>query len=128
MPNKAAAEPRTAPRLQKRHEWVTLAAQPYAGFELRLWTNYPPALAKEVYSGDTERTLAALLQIVAEHNGWQDHEGAPYPPATERAFWDAIPNELFRLILLAIDVAPGLLAGNLIADRVEVAALRQDRG
>lgn len=88
---------------------------------MRLWTNYPPGLAAEMYSGDTERTLAALLQVVLEHNGWLDHEGKPYPPATTRSFWDAIPNELFRLILLAIDVAPGLLAGSLTGDQAAVA-------
>jgi hypothetical protein len=122
MPRSAASVPSTGPRLQQRYEWLALAAEPYSGFRVRLWTNYPPALAKEVYSGDTERTLAALLQIVVEHNGWQDHTGTPYPAAGTRAFWDAIPNELFRLILLAIDAAPGLLAGALNADQVVVRA------
>lgn len=120
MPRRAAQTAISGPRLQQRYEWLSVAAEPYSGFKLRLWTNYPPGLAREVYSGDTERTLAALLQIVAEHNGWHDHAGLPYPPATTREFWDAIPNELFRLILLAIDAAPGLLAGSLNDDQVVV--------
>lgn len=110
----------TGPRLQQRYEWLALAAEPYGGFHVRLWTNYPPSLTKEIYCGDTARALAALLQIVVEHNGWQDHEGKPYQPAGMQAFWDAIPNELFRLILLAIEVAPTLLTGNLSREQAAV--------
>lgn len=48
------------------------------------------------------RRLKALHQIVVEHNGWCDWEGTPYPPATDDAFWDEIPDELAAAIMVLV--------------------------
>jgi len=98
-PAPAPAAMADGPRVQRRETWVDIG-DPYAGFQFRLWVNAPVRLWNDVWSGRTNGIIrAALLQIVLEHNGWRDEHGAPYPAASDPAFYDAIPNELFSFVL-----------------------------
>lgn len=94
-----------------------------AGFKLKIWANYPHALANDISSGDDDRQAAALSQIILEHNGWCDEDGVAVPqlhPAPMSAregddafedarsaflkFWDCVPQELALAISTAIGV------------------------
>lgn len=91
-----------APVLQRREQWVDLPQEEYPYFKVKLWVNYPQKLNADLNSGDQERMAAALGRIVLEHNGWCDEETRPYPPASERAFWEAIPDELAAVLLVLV--------------------------
>ena len=98
----------TGPQVQRREKWVPLPDE-YEGFEFRMWVNAPVSLWQRVIQGgDSE----ALQKIVLEHNGWRDFDGQPYPPATELAFWEQIPNELAACILGACQAEMGKLAAS----------------
>ena len=43
--------------------------------------------------------------VVLEHNGWADEDGTPYPPVTDPAFFDALPQEMGNLMATAIKEA-----------------------
>lgn len=104
-PSEAPA-PATGPRIRRREAWLPLAgagAEAYPGFEVQVWTNYPARLWADVQSRDEERIGAALRQLIRGHNGWQDFDGQPYPPADTAEFWGAIPTELAALIILTIE-------------------------
>jgi hypothetical protein len=71
----------------------------YPGLEVEVWLNPPHRLlvaltSKEAAASEAE---AALRQVVLAHNGWMDGGGAPLPPPSEMAFWEAIPTELAAL-------------------------------
>lgn len=97
-------EERSAPRIPKRSAWVDVEPEEYSGFQVRLWLNPPAGTAAPIFSteSDEDTQMAALGQIVLEHNGWLDFDGEPYPPSTDAAFWKAIPTELAALILVQI--------------------------
>ncbi|HEV2124605.1 MAG TPA: hypothetical protein VGW38_17770, partial [Chloroflexota bacterium] len=52
--------------------------------------NVPQRVVGELGSGDTERSFAALKQVVVAHNGWADDEGTPYPAADTESFWESV--------------------------------------
>jgi hypothetical protein len=98
----------TGPQVQRREKWVPLPDE-YEGFEFRMWVNAPNHLFVSVLTrGDSE----ALQKIVLEHNGWRDFDGQPYPPATELAFWEQIPNELAACVIAQVQVEMGKLAAS----------------
>lgn len=92
------------PRVQRREAVVDLPA-PYLGFQATIWVNFPSYLLNraqdESLTADERR--AALGAIVLAHNGWQDEAGTPYPPPSEPAFWDAIPNELGLMLITKVN-------------------------
>jgi hypothetical protein len=88
------------PQIKRRETWVELPGD-YAGFKFRLWVNAPARIWNDLNSDTEEAALAALQQLILEHNGWRDFDGEPYPPANESAFWEAIPTELAACILVA---------------------------
>lgn len=90
--------PPQAPRIARRETWVQLPNE-YAGFRFRLWVNAPQRLWNDVGSGDQARASQALTQLVTEHNGWLDYDGAPYPPASDPALWDTAPTELAAVVI-----------------------------
>lgn len=94
------------PRAPRRE--VEVLIEGYPGFAAWVWANYPQRLRDDLTSADGERIRAALLRLVVEHNGWCDEEGTPYPPASDPAFWDAIPTELSLLLGRAIREAPSV--------------------
>lgn len=104
------------PQIQRRDAWLDLPQDEYPGFRVKVWVNYPRRLATEIGSGDEARMRAALLEIVTEHNGWCDYDGQPYPPATDPAFWTAIPDELAAVAIVSIREAAGLLPKSLAAN------------
>lgn len=87
-------------KLPRRVVTIALPA-PYDEFHVTAWVNFPKALARDLDSKDEARTMAALLAIVQSHD-LVDEEGADYPPATERAFWEAISNDVGAAILQAV--------------------------
>jgi hypothetical protein len=99
------------PRVRRREEWVALP-EPYQGFRFRLHVNASTRTWMRVAAGGDDAE-AALRSLVLEHNGWCDEEGAPYPPATEAAFWEEIPTELAALVLKASQVEMGKLGSSL---------------
>lgn len=114
------------PQIEARYEWVAVDETAYPGFKMRLWTNHPFELWRNIYRGsasaDVALSVGALTRIVSEHNGWRDYDGTPYPPANTPAFWDALPVELFRVILYVIDEGPNLLPNSLRATRLASAS------
>lgn len=88
------------PRAPRILDWVEIPD--YPGFRAKVWVNYPDRLKREAASGDEQRSLAALQQILLDHNGWLDDEGRPYPPASDPAFWDEIGLHLAVRIQRAI--------------------------
>ncbi len=93
------------PRVHRREVWADLpaeAAESYPDFRVKLWANFRRSLLDEITSGDNDRVSVALRRIVLEHNGWCDEDGESYPPASDAAFWDAIPTELASLIVIVI--------------------------
>jgi hypothetical protein len=103
--NGTAGAAASGPRVRRREVWAELpteAADSYPDFRVKLWANFRRSLLEEITSGDNDRVSVALHQIVLEHNGWCDEDGEPYPPASDAAFWDAIPTELASLIIIAI--------------------------
>lgn len=88
------------PQVKRREAWVELPGD-YAGFKFRLWVNAPTRIWNDLDSTDDKVVLAALEQLILEHNGWRDFDGEPYPPAIESAFWEAIPTELAACMIVA---------------------------
>lgn len=86
--------------LPRRYKTIHLPA-PYQDFTIEAWMNAPKHLWREVNSKDEARTLAALMQIVTDHD-LVDFDGNPYPPASERAFWDEIDNDLGAYIIQTV--------------------------
>jgi len=101
------------PRAPKRE--VEVAIPGYPGFLCWVWSNFPQRLRDELTSGDGDRIRAALCRLVVEHNGWCDADGEPYPPASDPAFWNAIPTELGSLLSRAIREAPDAFPNSLNA-------------
>jgi hypothetical protein len=97
------------PRLPRLYEWADLEPYGYPGFRVKLWVNFPQRLANELNSGDLERAKVAVVQIVAEHNGWCDDEGTPFPPASDSTLWDAIPQHLANAVTRAMAATFGTL-------------------
>lgn len=90
-----AAEPAparpTGPRIRRLEEWQELP-EPYEGFKLRFWVNYPQRLVLNLDSEEAIR--AAVREIMLEHNGWQDDEGE-LPQPHDPAFIERCPTHLF---------------------------------
>jgi hypothetical protein len=91
-----------APRrvLPRRVRQIALP-EPYDDFTVTAWMNAPKELWREVNSGEEARILPALMQLVTDHD-LVDFDGNPYPPASERAFWDEINNDLGAFIIQAV--------------------------
>jgi hypothetical protein len=103
----------TGPRLPRREAWIELPPE-YPGFRVKVWVNYPRRLNDELASGESERIVGVLRQIVLEHNGWSDTDGTPFPQANTAAFWDAIPDELAAAVIVLVREQVGKLAGSLV--------------
>jgi hypothetical protein len=99
--------------IRARYDWEPVAEEFYPDFKIYVWLNHPHGLYRDVYSGDTDTALAALVQLMPEHNGWRDFEGKPYPPANTPEFWLEIPNELYNVLLIALDAARHRLPNSL---------------
>lgn len=97
-PEPAALPPRRV--LPRRVRTIALP-EPYDDFTVTAWMNAPKELWREVNSGDEARILPALMQLVTDHD-LVDFDGNPYPPASERAFWDEINNDLGAYIIQAV--------------------------
>ncbi len=94
---------------------IELPVPEYPGFLVKIWANMPNRLLVDLDSGNESRVVAALLEIVLEHNNWRDHKGQPYPPASTPEFWDAIPQELAGVVIrgcipMAVAQLPNSLA------------------
>lgn len=100
----------SGPRLPRREQWIDLPEQYYPGFRVKVWVNYPRRLNDELRSDEEPRVMAALHQIVLEHNGWRDTDGTPYPPATGDEFWHVIDNELAAVVIVLVNEQVGKLA------------------
>jgi hypothetical protein len=91
------------------HRIVTLPLpEPYQEFSIEAWINFPQSLMQGMASGDEARIMDALTQIVVSHD-LVDFDGQPYPQASERAFWEAIPTDLAMVIMQAINDQVGKL-------------------
>lgn len=89
------------PQVQRREMTLALP-DPYAEFTITVWANAPTGLWMQVFGESEEpERLAALARLVVCHNGWQDFDGEPYPPADSAAFWEAIPTEMAAAALMA---------------------------
>ena len=86
-----------APRIER---WVPVPE--YGDYQMRVWINVSKRAADDITSGDQERALPALRQIVLEHNGWADVDGEPYPAADDPSFWDKLPVHLVAAIARGI--------------------------
>jgi hypothetical protein len=106
------------PRLPRREEWLDLPEEAYPGFRIKVWVNYPHRLTSELRSGEQERVMGALRQMVLEHNGWCDYDGAPLPPAASGEFWELVPDELAGAVLVLLQAQAGKLAFSLSARSV----------
>jgi len=106
----------TAPRIQRREVWVDLPAE-YPGFRARVWVNPPSKLWAALGSGEKDRQLEAVTQVVLEHNGWLDYDGNVFPSPDKSEFWDAIPDELCAVLLTVIQKKMGDLPNSLIPQR-----------
>ena len=100
------------PRLPRREVWFDLPDE-YAGFRVKVWVNYPRRFNGELATGDSERIVAVLRQIVLEHNGWLDVDGTAFPAASSLEFWDAIPDELAAAVIILMREQVGKLASSL---------------
>jgi hypothetical protein len=107
----------TGPRIPRRDAWVEVP-DPYEGFRVKLWVNYPRRFLEDIQSGESARIKDALCKIVLEHNGWCDEEGAPLPPASTPDFWDAIPDELAGALIALLN-EEGQRLPNAIAQRTK---------
>jgi hypothetical protein len=101
------------PRMIRREVWVDLPGD-YTGFRARMWSNFPQRLYAEIASESQARIDAALHEIVLEHNGWCDQDGAPFPPADDPGFWDAVPTELALVVMVTIREASAQLPNSLL--------------
>lgn len=100
----------TGPRITRRETWVDIGKE-YEGFKAKLWVNYPRGLIDDLNQNeDADIRKRALGKMVVEHNGWLDYDGTPFPPASEPAFWDAIPDELAAMLIALVNREAGKLA------------------
>lgn len=107
----------TGPRIPRREVYVDIGEE-YPGFRAKLWVNYPRRLIDDLrQTDDLERSKAALGQMVVEHNGWVNYDGTEFPPASEPAFWDAIPDELAGALIALVNREAGKLASDVTARR-----------
>lgn len=97
----------TGPRITPLSEWVDLPSDSYPGFKVKIRSNFPQRLANEIASGDSARAVAALRQIVLEHNNWCDEDGEPLPPASAEGFWEhpGLPTHLAVTVLSLVNQA-----------------------
>lgn len=103
----------SGPRLTRREVWVEIGEE-YEGFKAKLWVNYPRRLIDDLnQSEDIDLRKRALGQMVVAHNGWVDYDGSEFPPASESAFWDAIPDELAAALIALVNREAGKLAVSL---------------
>lgn len=129
-------QPVVGPRLPRREVWVDLPEE-YPGFKFKMWVNAPQRVWNTIASAakvsplvddatpeqivahaaaaaaTTAAVTAALQKIVLEHNGWLDDEGQPFPPASDAAFWEAIPTELGGVVMASAQLAMGDLPNSL---------------
>jgi hypothetical protein len=96
---------------------VWLDVPEYPGFRVKIWVNMPNRLMDDFKSGNADRAFPAARQIVLEHNNWCDENGEPYPPVSEESFWEAIPDELCKVVLAMVLSAPEQLPNSLRAKR-----------
>lgn len=104
------------PQIKRRETWVELPAE-YEGFKFRVWLNAPARLWGDLNADNEKQTLAALQQLVLEHNGWLDFDGKPYPPASEPQFWTEIPTELAACMLVATQTEMQTLPNSIAPQR-----------
>jgi hypothetical protein len=99
--------PLVAPRVVRRVKWLSLNDDEcYPGFEVKAWLNPSHMQRRLLDVTEGDRASAFIKLIVLEHNGWVDEEGEAYPPASDAAFWDAIPMDLaIRTITVVNDCA-----------------------
>lgn len=88
-------------RLSRREVWIKLPGE-YEGFEIKVWANAPAKLWQSIRGGEEnqDEALAALSEIMLEHNGWEGFDGEPLPPPSDKEFWEAIPTELAAAIMI----------------------------
>ena len=86
------------PQIKRREVWLELHEE-YEGFKFLAWVNAPAHLWATMHTGTEEDRLERVGKIVREHNGWQDFDGNPYPPATDPEFWRQIPTDLAAAVL-----------------------------
>lgn len=101
------------PRLPRREVWFELPPE-YPEFRVKVWVNYPRRMNDELVTGDPERIVGVLRQIVLEHNGWRDVDGTPFPSPTTAQFWDTIPDELAAAVIVMLREQVGKLASSLV--------------
>lgn len=89
------------PRAPHLEDWLEVPE--YPGHRVRVWINFPNRLLAELRSDEEARAIAALCELVLEHNGWLAEDGTPYPPASDPAFWQAIPRHQSAAIFAAIN-------------------------
>lgn len=94
----------SGPRIVRREKWLSLPPGDYEGFEFLAWINYPMNLINTIKNEPGEEQSSALGRIVLKHNGWRNIDGTPFPPTTDPAFWDMIPDEVMNAMFAAIDV------------------------
>jgi len=93
-------------QVARRVRWLSLNDdETYPGFEIKVWLNPSHAQRRLMDVAEGDRVTAFIKLIVLEHNGWADEDGEAFPPASEPAFWDAIPTELGIRIVGAINEA-----------------------
>jgi len=99
-------------KLPKRIATLPLPA-PYDDFTVTAWLNYPWALRSDLLSGDEAKARAAFDQILVGHD-LVDFDGTPFP-AGGSAFYDAIPEDLLKVIYQTIQTNVGKLAPTIAA-------------
>lgn len=115
-----AGEPEApkGPRLPKRLVWLDLPEDSYPGFRIRVWVNAPQRVFTALDAAqETDALKDALKQLVVEHNDWCTFDGAPFPPASDGAFWDEVPNELAGAVIALLMGEVGKLATSLLPQR-----------
>jgi hypothetical protein len=102
------------PQVKRREKWLDLPAE-YEGFRVKVWVNAPTRLWVALQAADVteQERQAAAMQLVLETNGWQDFDGAPYPPPSEIKFWEEIPTELAACVFAGLRAEIGRLPNSL---------------
>lgn len=89
----------------RRVRWISLGDDEiYPGFEMKVWVN-PSHVAKRMAEWGDQSGINFFRLVVLEHNGWADEDGTPYPPVSDPAFFDALPQEMGNLMGEAIKAA-----------------------
>jgi hypothetical protein len=91
-------------RWGKRYAWLELP-EPYEGFQMRIWVNYPNKLDQDIAAGGDSRRNA-LKAIFVQHNNWPDIEDETklLEQPSEDAFWNKIPNELLGILIAGLNL------------------------